>query len=69
MIGNAYILRVETSQKSFIKTFCYSNKVTKPLIKSLKDFQSSLIKKLTSPFHLSLRKIILSVLISGVKFY
>ena len=30
------LLRTETSHKSFIKTFCYNNKVTKSLIKSLR---------------------------------
>ena len=30
-----YLLGTETSQKSFLKTFCYSNKVTS----KVKDFQ------------------------------
>ena len=30
-----HLRRTETSQKSFIKTFCYNNKATKSLIKSL----------------------------------
>ena len=64
-----HLLRTETSQQSFIKAFCCNNKVPKSLIKSLKDFQSSLIKKITSPFYLSLRNIIFSVLITGVKCY
>ena len=44
-----HLLRTETSQKYIIKTFCCNNKVTKSLIMSLKDFQSSLIKNFTFP--------------------
>ena len=43
-----HLLRTETSQKSFLKTFCYNHKVTN----KVKDFQNSLIKKFTSPFYL-----------------
>ena len=35
----------EPSQKSFLKTFWYKNKVTK----TVKDFQNSLLKKFTYP--------------------
>ena len=69
MISNdwKHLFRTETSQKSFTKAFSYYNKVTKSLIKSLEDFQSSLIKKFISPFYLSLKNTIFSVLISAVK--
>ena len=52
MTGNTndwkHLLKTETSQKSFLKTFCYNNNVTK----KVKDFENYLIKKFTSPFHL-----------------
>ena len=41
-------LGTEPSQKSFLKIFCYNNKVTR----KVKDFQNSLIKKFASPFTL-----------------
>ena len=41
-------LGTEPSQKSFLKIFCYNNKVTR----KVKDFQNSLIKKFASPFNL-----------------
>ena len=79
LIDWKHVLRTETSQKSFLKTFCYNNKVTR----KVKDFQNSLIKKFTSPFNLivltttnlsnsfhgqtSVRQTIFSVLIPGVK--
>ena len=43
-----HLLRTETSQKTFLKTFCHNNKVTK----KVKDFQNTLIKKFTLPFYL-----------------
>ena len=43
-----HLLRTETSQKFFLKIFCYNNKVTR----KVKDFQNSLINKFTSPFNL-----------------
>ena len=41
-------LGTEPSQKSFLKIFCYNNKVTR----KVKDFQNSLIKKFAPPFNL-----------------
>ena len=43
-----HLLRTETSQKSFLKSFYYNNKVAR----KVKDFQNSLIKKFTSSFNL-----------------
>ena len=41
-------LRTETSQKSFLKIFCYNNKVTS----NKRTSKNSLIKKFTSAFNL-----------------
>ena len=43
-----HLLRTETSQKKFLKIFCYNNKIAR----KVKDFQNSLIKKFISPFNL-----------------
>ena len=43
-----HLFRTEPFQKFFLKTFCCNSKVTK----KVKDFQKSLMKKFTSPFHL-----------------
>ena len=43
-----HLVITETSQKSFLKIFCYNNKVTG----KAKDFQNSLRKKFPSPFNL-----------------
>ena len=44
-----HLIRTKTSQKSFLKIFCFNNKVTM----KVKDFQNSLRNKFTSPFILS----------------
>ena len=78
-----HLLRTETSQKSFIKTFCYNNKVTNKVTKRLpklsnKEIYFTLLSNiisnstkynLSNSFHgqTSLRNTIFSVLISGVK--
>ena len=45
-----HLLRTETSQKSFLKIFCYN--INKKVARKVKDFQDSLIEKFTSPFNL-----------------
>ena len=45
-----YLLRTETSQKSFLKIFCYN--INNKVARKVKDFQDSLIEKFTSPFNL-----------------
>ena len=45
-----YLLRTETSQKSFLKIFCYN--INNKVARKVKDFQDSLIEKFTLPFNL-----------------
>ena len=47
MIENTY-LELKLLKKSFLKIFCYNNKVTR----KVKDFQNFLIKKFASLFNL-----------------
>ena len=67
MLG--YISPITTSLPYIYRRNSFPTHIFKPnpLIKLLKDFQSSLIKKFTPPFYLSLRNIMFSILISGVK--
>ena len=45
-----HLLKTETSQKSFLKIFCYN--INNKVARKVKDFQDSLIEKFTSPFNL-----------------